>query len=187
MFVNVCHVGLIAITMFILHNQTQKLYLIAMFHSPMANFVCLDVNRGGTNCSRCTQTLVILHASILNKFANNNSRLAVVNVISFVAVNGIVFCNNWIYWFILRYSALFIALQIIQRLHLLHNRGLVRDRTTVFRLRKYGKFNTAQITCKTHLLCVTDDAALAVEALCLVDWFVRVFPRNRLWLYIDIS
>ena len=27
------------ITVFILHNQTQKLYLIAMFHSPTANFI----------------------------------------------------------------------------------------------------------------------------------------------------
>jgi len=34
MFVNVYQVGLTEITMFILNNQTQKLYLLAIFHSP---------------------------------------------------------------------------------------------------------------------------------------------------------
>jgi len=39
MFVNVHQVGLTATTMFMLHNQMQKLHQIATFRSPTANFI----------------------------------------------------------------------------------------------------------------------------------------------------
>jgi len=39
LLVNVHQVGLATIIIFILHNQAQKLYVIATFRSPAANFI----------------------------------------------------------------------------------------------------------------------------------------------------